>query len=165
MTDLDDLAPSVRNMIARPGTFITLFPETTSADILAVLADGLAECHLEGLLLDYAADDVGVVTPDLGSGEQALVVLFSGARLIRSELLNRATTHKRVAGPVSDEEQFSAQLLRDILVDMNGQKRRIVDNASRTMGGVGTAFSMADQYAARTYENGLVYEVTGVASL
>jgi hypothetical protein len=33
------------------------------------------------------------------------------------------------------------------------------------MGGVGTAFSMADQYAARTYENGLVYEVTGVASL
>jgi hypothetical protein len=165
VTDLATLAPSLRNMIARPGTFTTLFPETTSADLLAVLADGLAECHLEGLLTDYEADDLGVVSPDLDSGQQALVLLFSGARLIRAELLNRASASKYVAGPVSSEEQYSAQLLRDILAEMTSQKKRIIDNLSTMFSTAGTAFSMADQYVARTMENGLVYEVTGVAEI
>lgn len=165
MTDLATLTPGLRNIIARPGTFTTLFPETTSADLLAVLADALAECHLEGLLTGNVADDLGVVSPDLESGQQALVTLFAGARLIRAELLNRATTRKRVAGPVSSEEQYSAQLLRDILAEMNTQKKRIIDTTSSTYSTAGAVFTMADQYVARTLENGLVYEVTGTASL
>jgi hypothetical protein len=143
------MATSLKNMIARPGTFATLFPETTTNDLVAVLADGIAECQLEGLLLGATMDStMTTVTPDLSSGEQALAVLFSGARIIRAELLNRATSRKYSAGPASAEMQYSAQLLKDILDDLTTQKKRLIDILSQTQY-AGTVFNMADQYVSR----------------
>jgi hypothetical protein len=160
VTDLVDVVPSLRNVIARPGTFATLFPETTEADLVDVLRDGLAECHLEGILLDHTSDEFGLVDPDLDSGQAAMVLLFAGARLVRAELLNRASHKKYVAGPVSFEEDQSAQILKDILAGMAEQKTRMIATWSQTSA-AGSIFAMADAYVVRSMENGLAYGFTG----
>jgi hypothetical protein len=149
MTDLAQYTDSVRNIIARPGTFADLFPETTDDHLLAVLTDGLAECHLEGTLLDYIADADGLVRPQISSGQAALIVLYSGVRLIRAELLNRVTSAKYVAGPVSAETTYATNVLRDIMRVLEAQKTRITTDllAGR---GAGSAFLMADAYVAKS---------------
>lgn len=149
MTDLAQYTDSVRNIIARPGTFTDLFPETGDDHLLGVLADGLAECHLEGALLEHIVDADGLVRPQITSGQAALVVLYSGVRLIRAELLNRVTSAKYVAGPVSAETTYATNVLRDIMRALEAQKNRITTDllAGR---GAGYAFLMADAYVART---------------
>jgi len=147
MEELADLVPSLRNVVARPGTFADFFPETTEDDLIAVLVDGLAECHMEGLLLRYEADEAGTLTPALTSGQGALVLLFAGVRLIRAELFNRATSRKYVASSASFEEIQATNILRDIMRELKEQKARVVD--AQATGGSGHAFFMADQYLAR----------------
>lgn len=147
MTDLAQYTDSVRNIIARPGTFTDLFPETTDDHLVGTLVDALAECHLEGTLLDYLADASGIVRPQITSGQAALVVLYAGVRLIRAELLNRVTSAKYVAGPVSAETTYATNVLRDIMRALDAQKSRLTaDILSGT--GTGFAFLMADAYVA-----------------
>lgn len=160
MTDLADSVPSLKNVLARPGTFGTLFPETTDDDLVLVLQDGLAEAHLEGLLLANTDDGNGLVTPDLTSGERALVLLFAGLRLIRSELMNRPLSRKYVAGPASTEETQATNVLRDIMRAMQAQKDQVVKAMSTTLGGGGEIFAMADAYVTRIIGENNAYVTT-----
>ena len=144
-TDLAALTDSVRNVVARPGTFTDLFPETTDDHLITVLADALAEAHMMGLLLDNQADDGYLVRPPLPSGAQALVVLYAGVRLIRAELFNRVTSAKYVAGPVSAETSYATNILRDIMAALQEQK----DTVYKLLvagGPAVNAFLMADSY-------------------
>lgn len=145
-TDLANYTVSVRDVIARPGTFADLFPETTDDNLIQVLKDALAECHLERTLLDYEADDDGLVRPEMTSGQVAMVVLYGGVRLIRSELLNRVTNAKYVAGPVSAETTYATNVLRDIMKALQTQKDRVT--AAAAVSGANAAFYMADSYVA-----------------
>ncbi len=144
-TDLAIYTDAVRNVIARPGTFADLFPETTDDHLVALLADALAEAHLMGLLLDYEADDTYLTRPVLTSGQGALLTLFAGLRLIRGELLNRITSAKYVAGPVSSETTYATNILRDIMKALETQKEDIVTSLIRGVGAE-SAFMMADSY-------------------
>lgn len=155
MSDLVDSTDSLRRVLARPGTFSTLFPETTQDDLVGVLLDGLAEVQLDGMLTEFSFDDTGTVTPDLTAPQSALVILYAGVRLIRSELLNRAQ-HKRYvgAGGVTFEEDQATNVLRDIMKTLNDQKERIREIASRDYVG---AFGMVDQYFVRANEGRLNY--------
>lgn len=144
-TDLAIYTDSVRSILARPGTFSDLFPETTDDHLIAVLADGLAEAHLEGVLLDRLADDNYLVREPLTSGQGALLVLYAGLRLIRAELFNRVTSYKYVAGPVSSEGTYATNILRDIMKALQTQKDAVTTLilAGST---VTSAFLMADSY-------------------
>lgn len=146
-TDLATLTDSVRNVVARPGTFTDLFPETTDDHIIAVLADALAEAHLMGVLLDNTADDNYLVREPLTSAQQALVVLYAALRLIRAELFNRATTTKYVAGPVSAETTYATNILRDIMQALQAQKDAVT-KLIQAGGSASSAFLMADAYIA-----------------
>lgn len=148
-TDLANYTDSVRNILARPGTFRTLFPETTDDHLVTVLQDGLAEAHLEGLLLNYESDDNGYVRPVMATGQVALIVLFGGLRLIRAEMLNRVTSSKYVAGPVSAETTYATNVLRDIMKTLEAQKDRLT--TLLTSSGAGAAFIMADSYVANAF--------------
>ncbi len=148
-TDLALFTQSLRNVVARPGTYADLFPETTDDLLIQVLADGLAECHLEATLLGYEADDNALVRPPLASGQIALVVLYAGLRLLRSELVNRVTSTKYVAGPVSAETTYATNVLRDIMKALQAQKDRVTILLSTNT--AATAFSMADSYAANNW--------------
>ena len=145
-TDLANYTDSLRNIVARPGTFLDLFPETTDDHLVAVLQDGLAECHLEQVLLNYESDDMGLVHPEMLSGETAMVVLYAGLRLLKAELFNRTTSAKYVAGPVSAETTQATNILRDIMKGLQEQKDRITKMLSTA--GAGAAFVMADSYMA-----------------
>lgn len=146
-TDLADYTESLRNVIARPGTFADLFPETTDDGLVLVLQDALAECHLEQSLLHHEADANGLVRPTLSSGQAAMVVLYAGVRLIRAELFNRVTSAKYVAGPVSAETTYATNVLRDIMKALQAQKDRVT--TVQAVSGANAAFYMADQYVRR----------------
>lgn len=146
-TDLADYTESLRNVVARPGTFADLFPETTDDGLVLVLQDALAECHLEQTLLTCTSDANGLVRPTLTSGQAALVVLYAGVRLIRAELFNRVTSAKYVAGPVSAETTYATNILRDIMKALQAQKDRVT--SAQAVSGANAAFYMADQYVRR----------------
>ena len=150
-TDLADSTEALQRVVARPGTFATLFPETTPAGLVGVLSDGFAEAQLDGLLTKFTVDEDGLVDADLTGAQVALVLLYAGARLVRSELFNRAT-HKRYvgAGGVTFEEDQATNILRDIMKSLNDQKERvrnyILDNDGIA---AGNEFAMMDQYVVR----------------
>lgn len=145
-TDLANYTDSVRNVMARPGTFSTLFPETTDDNLVQLLQDALAECHMERTLLPHESDDNGFVRPVMTSGAMALVVLYAGLRLVRAELLNRITSAKYVAGPVSAETTYATNVLRDVMKALEAQKEKITYLMSSA--GANAAFYMADAYVA-----------------
>jgi hypothetical protein len=149
--DLSDSLDSLRYLVARPGTFTTFYPETTDDMLLQVLVDGMAEAHLEGLLLDYESDEDGILTPALSSGQVALVTLFASIRFLRAELINRNTSVVYQAGSARYETTQATNILRDILKGLIAQKDRITEVGASS--GAGAAFYMADQYLTRAWAN------------
>jgi hypothetical protein len=152
MEELADAVDSLRYAVARPGTFADFYPETTDDMLLAVLIDGMAECQLEGLLLDYSADEDGILTPALSNGQAAMVTLFAALRFLRSELINRNTSVAYKAGSASYETTQATNILRDIMKALQAQKDRVVDLGGS--GGASSAFYMADQFLARLWDTG-----------
>ncbi len=154
MLDLSDAVDSLKYMVARPGTFSDLYPETTDDMLLAVLCDAVGEIHLEALMLGKEVDEDGMADTHLTSGEVAMVVLFGAIRFIRAELLNRDTSVVYQAGPVRYEATQATNILRDILKGLLAQKDDIIDAGAAA--GAGAAFYMADQYLARILCDGPV---------
>jgi len=148
-TDLANYTNSVRRILARPGMFATVFPETTDDGLVGLLQDALAECHMEATLLGFEADDNAIVRPPMMSGHVALVVLYAGIRMVRAELLNRITSSKYVAGPVSAESAYATNVLRDIMKALETQKETVTTKLSTYSAGM--VFSMEDQYAANAF--------------
>ncbi|RYZ14267.1 MAG: hypothetical protein EOO70_07815 [Myxococcaceae bacterium] len=148
MDDLTELQDSVRNLVARPGTFDTLFPETKEEYITSLLLDGLAEVQLEGLLLTVSYDEDGLLDQDITTGQGALIALFAGVRLLRAELLNRVMHKRYEAGTAVFEEDYNVTLYNQILKDLTAQKDRLTADlvTSATYEG---GFDMADQYVHR----------------
>jgi hypothetical protein len=157
--EMADLVESLRYLVARPGTFEQFYPETTDDALISCLCDGLAEAHLEGLLMAYDCDENGIVSPALSSGRAAVVVLFAGLRFIRSELLNRSEAVVYKAGSAVYEATQSTNILRDIMKALQAQKDRIVAKFADGGTGGSSAFYMADQYLARVRCDG--YDLPG----
>ena len=149
MDEMDEAVPSLRNLVARPGTFATFYPETTEDDLIQVLVDALAECHLEGLLLSHHSDEFGTLDNRMTSGQAACVILFAAARFVRAELINRHGSVTYKAGSAEYSTSQSANVLRDILADLRAQRQRVIDTGGNG-GNYSSAFYMADQYLART---------------
>lgn len=147
MTDLSDFTDSLRRMVATPGTFDTVFPNTTDEDLVGSLVDGLAEAQLDGFFIKptmYDYDSDGIVTPDLTQAQLALIVIYAGSRIIQAEILARNTLFRAKAGPVEFETQQSANALTTILKDLEDRKKAIL--ALFQNYGAGSAFTMADSY-------------------
>jgi hypothetical protein len=171
MEDLSDAVASLQYLVARPGTFSTFYPETTDDMVVSVLVDALAECHLEGLLLDTTSDEDGFMTPALADGQVALVVLFAAVRFLRGELINRNTAVTYKAGSAEYTTSQSTNILRDILAGLLAQRASVIAAIGTTLGGAGTAFAMADQFLIRSIrESGhhgaleglIAYPLTGI---
>jgi hypothetical protein len=145
-TDFGDYVDSLRGMLARPGTFAALFPETNDDGLIQLLRDGLAEANMEQLLVGYTSDANGIVRPPMAPGAVAMVVLFAGVRLVRSEILNRVTSTKYVAGPVSAEQSYSTNILRDVAKALETQKTTLINLYRSSSAGVD--FYMADAFIA-----------------
>lgn len=139
--------PALQRAVAVPGTFGTLFPDTSDEDLLFTLLDGFAEAQLDGFFTNYTSTDVGVVTEDLSRADRALIVMYSSVRILLNEIRNRKThTRYEASGAVFEQDQ-AATMLVQLLKDYQQQKKDVKEAMRR--GNVVSAFGMVDAYFLR----------------
>ncbi len=149
--ELLDLVPSLQRAVAPPGEFATFFPNATDDDLSASIADAIAEAQLDGFLSEYATNlDAGTVSPDLTSAQQALVILYGMARVVRARIANGKNRTRYQAGPVEAEEEQSASVLVQMLRDINTRKAELLKEAKA--GDIARAFVMVDMYVAKSID-------------
>jgi len=142
--DLADLIPSVQRETSPPGT--DLFPDADESEWLGQLTDSFWEAKLFGFFDGFTSSEDGVVTPidvdddDLDREWQQLIVLFAGIRAVRMKLMNTNTNFRAKAGPVEFETSNSANLLKEILQQLNEKVQLILDNLSETLGATSVAY-------------------------
>lgn len=147
--NLSVLVPSLQRAVAPPGEFDTYFPDADDADLTARLADAVAEAMLDGFLLDNDLDiDEFVISPDLKSSEQALVVLYAMARVLTTQIANLKTRTRYKAGPVESETETAASVLVELLKETNARKQQLLAQA-QSRGLATTGFLMADLYVTK----------------
>lgn len=149
MSDLADLIDPLKRELAVPGTYDTVFPNTGDQDLLDSLADGFSEAQLDGYFSDYTLDlDTYLTTPDFSAGGGALVVLYSGMRIIRAQLRALNLSERYNAGPVSYEIERSSTLLREELKYLISRRDDLVAQAKKSGGTV-----VLDSYFTRSATN------------
>lgn len=149
--DLANLVPSLQRALAAPGEFDTFFPDSTPDDLAGTLADGLAEAQLDGFLSAISLNVTDNSTDlDLAVPQQALVILYSAARVLAARVSNlKNRTHYKANGVEADSEQ-SASVLVELLRETAARKKQLLDDA-RT-GRAATFFSMTDLYVAKSLD-------------
>jgi hypothetical protein len=163
MTDLATLAPALKRAIAPPGAFDSVFPAAGPDDLIGYLLDGIAEAQLDGFLLRpmVTFDQHGLVTPDLSPGEQALVLLYSGMRMLRATLLTRSAGSVRYkAGETEYETNVGVSVLVALLREAQDRRDKILARLQQLE--ASRSFGMADQYLLRA-TGGYGAVIAGVA--
>lgn len=149
MSDLADLVEPLKRELAVPGDFDTIFPNTDDQGLLDSLADGFAEAQLDGYFADYVVDlDTYLTTPNYVAAGGALIILYTGMRVIRAQLRAMNLTEKYAAGPVSYEIQRSSTLLREELKYLISRRDDLVALAKRATGTI-----VYDSYFTRSATN------------
>jgi len=135
-TPLSDLIPMMSRELNPVGA--EQYADFGAGDYLGYIADGFWDARLATMLTDYTILDGADLATPLATGTdyftdqstkaeglpeqfQMLVVIYSGARLLRNKILTLAVNYKAVAGPTEYEQQASATTLRAILASL--QKR------------------------------------------
>lgn len=144
--DLGDLIESLRREVNSPGN--EAFPNATDDDFVGHLEDAFWETVLDGLISGtaYTAAD-GLITQidppatpvELGRDLQQIIVLYAGIRILRNELRNLNTGFRSKAGPVEFETTKSAQLLKDLLSELQ-ERRKILLTRLGDLGSVDTYY-------------------------
>lgn len=149
--DLEELVASLKRTVAAPGEYDTLFPSSTDDELSALLADAVAECQLDGFMSTVSLDLVtATTTPDLSTGEQALVVLYAAARVLTARISNLKNHTRYKAGAAEAETEQSASVLVELLRQTNARKRQITDDAK--YGRAGLSFTMVDLYVSKSID-------------
>jgi hypothetical protein len=132
--DLGDLLDPLTREINSPG--VDSFPDATEDELIGHLSDAFWHIVLDGVTAfdDFTEAD-GLITnntvggADLTRDLQQLIVLYAAHRIIRNQLKGFENFRAK-AGPVEYETSQSANLLRDILADMNRRISIILTNLS-----------------------------------
>jgi len=126
VTDLADLVEPLKREVAVPGTFSTVFPDTTDQDLTDSLLDAFAQAQLDGFFGTSAATDDGIVTPDLSRGAAGLVVIYAGIRFLTTDLLNRKSHTRYEANGAVFEQDTGTSMLVEALKGLRAKKDSIV---------------------------------------
>lgn len=149
MSNLSDQVESLKRVVAAPGGFAALFPETNDDGLLGLLQDGFAEAQLDGFFggpSPYALNlNTGQVAPDLNVAQSYLVVLYAGARLVQARLLNLKSRVHYQSGTTIYETEQAASVLTALLKSFMERKTAILLRAQATSG-AGSFFDMSDAY-------------------
>lgn len=150
MTALADLVEPLKRELAVPGVFEDVFPDTDDDALAASLADGFSEAQLHGYFSDLTltpAPDFET-SKDISAAGGALVVMFTGMRIIRAQLRSLLTSERYKAGAAEMEIQRSANLLRDELKYLQARLDSLILNAQRASRGA-VSVAVIDNYWAR----------------
>lgn len=133
MSDLANLIEPLKRELAVPGDFETVFPNTGDDGLLDSLADGFAEAQLDGYFGDYTLDlETYLTTPDTSAAGGALIVLYSGMRIIRAQMRALNVSEKYQAGSTAYEISRSSMLLREELQYLIKRRDDLVSQSTRS---------------------------------
>lgn len=147
-TDFSDHVEWFKREVAVPGTFATLFPDTTDDDLAAALVDGLYRAKIDGWFSTIDADpDTFLATTEMTMTGVALVVIYSGIKFIQNQIKDMATRQRYEApgGLVADTERAPTVLterLKELVVEKNAILAQAGNSRAR-------AIRMQDGYAIR----------------
>jgi hypothetical protein len=151
MTNLEQLVEPLKREVAVPGTFDTVYPNTSDVDLEGSLADAFGAAQIAGYFLDQVITDpdaeVQAVTPDLSPAGRALVVIFAAERILTTQIMSLKQRVAYEAGPVKYETENSASVLVEILKQMRQRRDAIVKAAETAR--YSSTFQMQDMYADR----------------
>lgn len=150
MTALADLVEPLKRELAVPGVFEDVFPDTDDAALAASLADGFSEAQLQGYFSDLTlgTGPTYETSKDISAAGGALVIMFTGMRIIRAQLRTLLTSERYKAGGAEMEIARSANLLRDELKYLQARLDALVLSAQRASRGA-VSVSVIDNYWAR----------------
>lgn len=145
---LANLVPYLKAEINPPG--VELYPNTTDAAFIQMLANGFWEARLNGLMAGYEESAGSIVpisgTVDLGREMQQLVVLYTAYRIVLTNFQNMSSIFRAQAGPVSFETQKHATVLKTVLDALRLRMSGLLDS----VGDDTTSVAVFDAYLART---------------
>lgn len=144
--DLSDYVATLRREVSPPGS--TTFNDVSDEVFVGYLADAFWEVRLDGFIEPYSADSAGIIlavndpqvlagaadyTPtiyepatDIGRPEIALICLYAGIKIIRNRLMEQSSRFRAKAGPVEFEQDYSANLLTEMLKELSATKARLL---------------------------------------
>jgi hypothetical protein len=155
MTDIAEMVPSFQREVAVPGTFAQVFPDTTDEDCIGAIADGFAECQLDGFFGTTSLDPAtGFITPDVSLAGAAMVIFYAGMRTIRNRIRELRST-KYIAGPTEADSTLAVQALVQELKMLEARKDQLIQTALASSRGA-TTYVM-DSYLARAATYGCFY--------
>lgn len=163
--NLLDMVPTVRREVTPPGS--TTFQTVPDTVFVGYLADAFWEVKLDGFIEPYVCDAQGIIIPatssdaanisqgflvtafdpsvDMSRDQVALVCLYAGIKIIRNKLLEQTSRIRAKAGPVEFEQDFSANLLVEMLKELQQIRARLLWLRAEDM-----QVSLIDAFSARS---------------
>lgn len=123
--DLNDVVPTLQRKVSIPGS--NLFPTMVDDDYLGYLEDAFWDARMSGFMAEWTLVDDTVEPQQVGGADitrdiVSVIILWAAINIVTNELKSGSTQFKAVAGPVSFEQQNSAQVLRDLLSELKDEK-------------------------------------------
>lgn len=144
--DLSDYIDTLRREVTPPGS--TTFATVDDSVWVGYLADAFWEVRLDGFVEPYSADASGIILPvgdaqvvagdadyaltaydprvDIARPEIALICLYAGIKIIRNSLMGQSSRLRAKAGPVEFEQDYSANLLVEMLKELQATRQRLL---------------------------------------
>lgn len=143
--DLANYTDALRREVSPPGS--TTFAAVSDDVFLGYLSDAFWEVKLDGFVEPYSCSVDGIVTPltgaapdplvnpaataydpntDIAREQISLILLYAGIKIIRNRLLEGNTRFSAKAGPVEYTTENSANLLTEMLKELNAAKTRLL---------------------------------------
>lgn len=113
------------------------FGTAQKVDSSGTIPSALFSCDSSGIVLPASDPEVlagndsytaGSYNPtvDMNRSEIALVCLYAGIKIIRNQLMSQSTKTRAKAGPVEFEQDFSANLLVEMLKELQDVRQRLL---------------------------------------
>lgn len=149
-TELADLVEPLKREVAVPGTFSTVYPNTEDSDLVGSLEDGFGKAQIDGFFLTQQLDlTTHTIDPDLSTAGRSVVTLYAAASILVMQIMSLRQRSLYEAGPVKYEIENSANVLTEILKQLNARKQALLASAQRQARAAGGALLMQDMYADR----------------
>jgi hypothetical protein len=144
--DLSDYVGTLRREVSPPGS--VTFADVDDDVFTLTLADSFWEVRLDGFAEPFSADPDGIVVPvnsaevvagdlsytltpydpavDISRTDIALICLYAGIKIIRNRLMEQPSKTMAKAANVEFEQDFSANLLVEMLKELSATKQRLL---------------------------------------
>lgn len=133
--DLSEFVPSLRREVTPPGS--DLFNDVSDDVFTGYLADAFWEARLDGFVKTWTCDDDGVVVPLTGNDSfprelVGLLLLYGGIKILRNQIMNLNTAFKAKAGSVEYEVENSANVLTELLKQLEARRKELLEDVEAT---------------------------------